>query len=211
MASLDYVMAPGLNPEVYARLPVAIHTDQQSIQDLDVYFQNSLTKGCGIENSSHAIPEGMGSNQVGGRSRKNRAANRKNTRKAERKASRKADRKSSRKAERKSSRKNARSLRSRKNRRQHGGIMDITNLGSSLYTRPYTADSPPNAFQTIGAAVTGSTNPIPINIPNPNSPVNNNWSYVSNGTAGIINPSNITPIGNNFSSLASPSPWQTQN
>jgi hypothetical protein len=206
MAPLDYGMTPGLNPGAYGRFPVAIDTDPQSIQNLDVYFQNSLTKGCGTENSSLAIPEGMSSNLVGGRSRKNHAANRKNSRKANRKANRKATRANARTLRSKLSRKSARKTA----RRQHGGIMDITSLPSAIYSRPYMADVPTNTFQSIGAAVTGSTTQIPLNIPNPPSPVDKSWSYLSHGMAGIINPGNVTPIGDQFSALASPAPWQTQ-
>lgn len=209
-APLDYVMAPGLNPQEYGRFPVAINTDPQSIQDLDVYFQNSLTKGCGIENSSLTIPEGMGSNMVGG-SRKNRKNNRKASRKVNRKASRKMNRKASRKANRKANRKASRKMNrkaSRKNRKnQRGGLIDYTNLGASLYSRPFLASAPPNMFQAVNAVTSGATSPVPVS----SSPSSHTWGYVSRGTDGIINPGNITAIGDNFEKLASPAPWQTQN
>jgi len=110
-AALEYTMSPGLNPGAYGRFPVAIDTDVQSIRDLDVYFQNSLTSRCGAENSSLTIPEGMGSNLVGG-ARSSRKNSRKNSRmNVARKNSRKNSRmnvarKNSRKNNRKNSRKN---------------------------------------------------------------------------------------------------------
>ena len=200
-APLNYNMTPGINTAVYGKFPVAVDTDMNSIKNLDVYFQNSLTKGCGIENSSLSITEGMGSNMVGGSKKRNtRKMNRKVNRKADRKSSRKADRKSSRKANRKSSRKANR-------RGQRGGLADISNLGASLYSRPYLASAPVNTFQSLGASVTGSTSPVPVS----SSPTAHTWGYVSNGIVGTINPSNITKIGDSFESLASPAPWQTQN
>jgi hypothetical protein len=200
MAPLDYGMAPGLNPGAsYGNFPVAINTDPQSIQDLDVYFQSAITKGCGIENSSPTIPEGMGSNMVGGRSRKNKQNKRKALRKSM--ASRKASRKGA--ASRKASRKG---MASRKRfRKQHGGIADISNLGTSLYMRPYTAEAPPSILQNVGASMAGS--PI-MTYP---SPTDNTWQYASRGADGIVNPSSVTHIGSNFSQIASPAPWQTQN
>jgi len=54
-APLQYQMTPGLNTTVYGRFPTAVNTDPSSIRDLDVYFSNSLTKGCGTENSSLSI------------------------------------------------------------------------------------------------------------------------------------------------------------
>lgn len=203
MAPLAYAMTPGLNQAVYGKFPVAIHTDPQSIQDLDVYFQNSLTKGCGTENSSLTIPEGMGSNMVGGRSRKNRKNARSATRKdrKNRKVNRKVDRKN-----RKTGRKNARTNRktNRKNRKQRGGLVDVSNLGISLYSRPYLADAPPNYFQSMGAAASGSTTPVP----GPSSPVSHTWGYLSSGTSGLINPGAIASNGN-IKDLASPAPWQS--
>jgi len=204
MAPLDYGMAPGLNPGIYGNFPVAINSDPQSIQDLDVYFQSAITKGCGIENSSPTIPEGMGSNMVGGRSRKNKQNKRKSVmmRKASRKGavSRKASRKGA--ASRKASRKGAASR--RRFRKQHGGIADISNLGTSLYMRPYLADVPPSILQSMGAP------PGSPSLSHP-SPTDNTWEYASRGADGIINPGNVTHIGSNFSQIASPAPWQTQN
>jgi len=198
MAPLDYTMTPGINPGVYGRFPVAINSDPQSIQDLDVYFQNSLLKGCGTENSSLTIPEGMGSNMVGG-SRKHRKSTRKVNRKVTRKVNRKANRKVNRKANRKANRKSTRKA-------QRGGLVDIANLATSLYSRPYTADAPPNILQTLGANASGATSPAG----SPSSPSDHTWQYVSNGTAGIINPGNVSFVNNEFARLANPSPWQTQ-
>jgi len=200
-APLNYDMAPGLNPPTYGRFPVAIDTDSQSIQDLDVYFQNSLTKGCGTENSSLTIPEGMGSNMVGG------SKQRKNTRKANRKASRKVNRKESRKMNRKASRKvNRKASRKSSRKNQRGGLVDYTNLGSSLYMRPSLSTVPINPLTQISSSLSGATTTIPA----PASPSAHTWGYVSNGTAGLIDPNNVTFIPDNFSKLASPAPWQTQ-
>ena len=71
-APLDYVMTPGANVPVYGRFPVEVDTDPGSIKDLDVYFQNALTFGCGKEAGYWPqVPANMGSNQVGGRRRRN--------------------------------------------------------------------------------------------------------------------------------------------
>ena len=69
-APLDYVTAPGLNIQAYARFPVEAGTDPASVRNLDVYFKDSLTADCGVKDSSLQVPANMGSNQVGGRRRR---------------------------------------------------------------------------------------------------------------------------------------------
>ena len=191
-APLDYAMVPGANVQVYGRFPVEADTDPATIRDLDVYFQDSLTKGCGIENSSLTVPVEMGSNKVGGKRcnmRKSRA-NRKNTRKNTRKASRKANRKNNRKANRKTA------------RRHRGG--DLT---TSLMYHPYISSVPSGTLQNTILNVQG-TEPA---VPDSGNPTVQTWNYVSHGTAGTINPGLVTPIVGNFDKLASPPPWQTPN
>ena len=236
-AGLAYTMTPGLNPGAYGRFPVAIDTDVQSIRDLDVYFQNSLTSRCGAENSSLTIPEGMGSNLVGGASRKNSRKNsrmnvmRKNSRKNSRmnvmrknsrmNVMRKNSRKNSRmNVMRKDSRMNVMRKNSRKNnrmnvmrkdrrntRRQNGGLMGVAdNLTTSLSTRPYLASVPVGVLQTVGASVSGSTQQVPIS----GNPTAHTWQYQNKGIDGLVAPSNVAYIANNFDKFASPAPWQTQ-
>ena len=185
-ATLDYQMTPGANVQVYGRFPVEVDTDPSSLRNLDVYFQDSLTKGCGMENSGLQVPANMGSNQVGGRRKASRKASRKN-----RKASRK-NRKNSRKSNRKTY---------RKNRRNHSG----GNLMNSLATHPYLSTSPPSLIQ--GAAVSWAGAPQPVS----GSPVVPGWNYHTKGNETLINPGFITRIGDDMTKLASPSPWQTTN
>jgi hypothetical protein len=132
MAPLTYDMTPGANVSVYGRFPVEVDTDMASIRDLDVYFNNSLTSGCGTENSSLTVPVEMGSNKVGGaKSRKSRV-NRKTVR---------------------SARKNlrSRSLRNRSTRRMRGG--DWWDY------RPYWASVPPNPLQSVSQSYAGVAPP----------------------------------------------------
>ena len=197
-APLEYVMTPGQQIATYGRFPVEVDTDPASIQNLDVYYQSALTKGCGTENSSLTIPVEMGTNQVGGRSRKNRknrntrmnGKNRKNTRMNGKNA-------------RKNARKNTRNTRksTRKNRQRGGDLM------ASLSSRPFAATAPPNVLQTINNAWSGATTGIPA----PSSPVNQTWGYLSNGTSGLINPGLVTEISSDITKLANPAPWQTSN
>ena len=204
-AGLDYRMVPGLNTESYGKFPVAVNTDTQSIQDLDVYFQNSLTKNCGVENSSLTIPEGMGYNAVGGskndrknsRKSRNNRMNRKNNRNnTERKnASRQL----------KSTRRNN-SQRKNNTRRQHGGIASPLNFGTAMYWRPYSPSAPDNYLQQVGDNSYGHTYQIPSS--NPSSAA---WGYISSGTKGLLNPGNITNLNDNFNTLASPVPYQGAN
>jgi len=80
-------------------------------------------------------------------------------------------------------------------------------LAESLMTHPYISSAPPNMIQQVAASMSGATSPVPF----PGNPVNQQWQYVSNGTAGLMDPGVVTPIGSDFSKLASPAPWQTPN
>jgi hypothetical protein len=188
-APLFYSMEPGV-VGVYGNFPTEIATDPASITNLDVFYQNSLTRGCGVENSSLHVPEDMGSNKVGGkRTRTNRK-------------SRKQARKSYKNKRIRNSRKNARKTLRKSNRKFYGG-----NLAESLMTHPYISSVPPNMIQQAAASISGATEPVPF----PGSPVTHQWQYVSNGTAGIIDPGIVTPIGSDFAKLANHAPWQTPN
>ena len=191
-APLDYGMVPGANVQVYGRFPVEADTDPATIRDLDVYFQDSLTKGCGIENSSLHVPVEMGSNKVGGKRsnmRKSRA-NRKNSRKTTRK---------NRKAA-KNSRKNRSN---RKTYRRHRG----GDLTTSLLYHPYISSVPSGTLQNSILNWEGTEPAVPVS----GNPTVQTWNYNSHGTAGIINPGLVTPITSNFGQLASPPPWQVPN
>lgn len=182
MAPLSYQMAPGANVAVYGRFPVEADTDMSSIKDLDVFFNSGLSHSCGKENSSLTVPENMGSNKVGG-------ARRKSSRKASTQSRRRRTQR--RRINRKSS-----------TRRFHGG-----NLLESVAMRPMMATVPPNMLQVQFHNASGGVPPMPI----PSSPVSHTWQYVSNGTAGLINPGAITNIGSDMTKMASPAPWQTAN
>lgn len=72
-APLDYTMTPGINSNVYGRFPVEVDTDPASIRDMDVYFNSAILKGCNQEvHAFPTVPEGMGSNKVGGGRRSRR-------------------------------------------------------------------------------------------------------------------------------------------
>lgn len=129
-APLSYQMTPGANVQVYGNFPVEAGMDPASIRNLDVYFQDSLTKGCGIENSSRQVPATMGSNKVGGSRRSSRK-----TRKTLRK------------------RKESRAHRSRRSVHRGG------NLLTSLATHPYISTSPSNTIQNASVSWAGSPQP----------------------------------------------------
>jgi hypothetical protein len=82
-APLEYGMTPGsaftTNPvvAVYDRFPIDPTMNPQVVSDLDVFFGSALTRGCGIEDISLKVPADMGSNQVGGKSNRNRKTHRK--------------------------------------------------------------------------------------------------------------------------------------
>jgi hypothetical protein len=182
----DTGMAPGLSVGVYGNFPFEAATDMQSIQDLDVYFANSLNRGCGIENSSLTVPETMGSNKVGGARKSRKSAARKSYKKR-----RVAARKSMRRARK-----------YRGNYKGRGG-----NLLESLASHPYISSAPPNMIQQASAAMSGSTSPVPF----PGAPTSHAWNYQSIGTSGIINPGVVSSISADLTNLASPAPWQTSN
>jgi len=120
---LNYQIVPGANVQAYGNFPVEADTDPATIRDLDIYFQDSLTKSCGID-SSRQVPADMGSNKVGGRRRVNRKN--RNTYKKQKK-NRKNTRKSSRK------------------------LMRGGNMLETLMSRPYLATVPSGILQTVGA------------------------------------------------------------
>jgi hypothetical protein len=194
-APLSYTTTPGVIG-VYGNFPTEIATDPASIQNLDVFYQSALTRGCGTENSSLHVPEEMGSNKIGGRrTRTNRKTSRKYARSYKAKRAQTKSRKNGRKTGRKT-------LRKRAARKFYGG-----NLYESLMTHPYISSAPPNMIQQLSASMSGSTSPVPF----PGNPSTHQWQYVSNGTGGLINPGAVTPIGSDFAKLASPAPWQTSN
>ena len=190
-APLNYQMTPGLHVQTYGSFPVEAGMDPASIRNLDVYFQDSLTKGCGIEDSGRHVPATMGSNKVGGSNRSRRSGHRKG-RKTMRKGS--VGRKSSRNSRRKTL---------RKSRRQQRGIHRGGNLLTSLTTHPYLSSSPPNTIQNASVSWAGAQQPPSGN------PVVPAWGYATNGSDRLINPGLITQIGSDMTKLASPSPWQT--
>lgn len=182
----DTGMAPGLSVGVYGNFPFEAGTDMKSIQDLDVYFANSLNRGCGVENSSLTVPETMGSNKVGGARKSRRAAARKSYKKR-------------RTVARKTMRRNRKY---RGNYKGRGG-----NLLESLASHPYISSAPPNVIQQASAAMSGSTSPVPF----PSAPTTHAWGYQSAGISGIINPGVVSSINADLTKLASPAPWQTSN
>ena len=110
-------------------------------------------------------------------------------------------RKNSNSRNRKNTRKNNR--RNSRNQRQNGGVMDIGNIGTSFYYRPYTASSPDNIAQRFGDIGSGTTYVIP-----PSPPYQHTFQYNSHGTQGIMNPGNVTKLNDSFPTLASPPPYQ---
>jgi hypothetical protein len=188
----DTGMAPGLSVGVYGNFPFEAGTDMKSIQDLDVYFSNSLNRGCGVENSSLTVPETMGSNKVGGARKSRRAAARKSYKKR-------------RTVARKTMRRN------RKYRGRGGNLLDSLSNGASylgmVASHPYISSAPPNVIQQASAAMSGSTSPVPF----PSAPTTHAWGYQSAGISGIINPGVVSSINADLTKLASPAPWQTSN
>lgn len=182
----DTGMAPGLSVGVYGNFPFEAATDMKYIEDLDVYFANSLNRGCGVENSSLTVPETMGSNKVGG-ARKSRKSMARKSYKKRRTVARKTMR---------------RNRKYKGNYKGRGG-----NLLESLATHPYISSAPPNLIQQTSAVMSGSTSPVPF----PGSPTTHAWGYQSSGISGIINPGVVSSIGDDLTKLASPAPWQTSN
>jgi hypothetical protein len=175
-------MAPGSNVAVYGRFPTEVSTDPASIKNMDVYFNSGLSRGCGTEDSSRQVPAGMGSNKVGGGRRGGRGR---------------------------------RTMR----RRSGGGLQDVINgtvnsvsngfTQASLF-RPFLPSAYPNPLQNAYEQAVGNPAAVPTynpGIPTPSSPVEQTWSYRSNGIAGAINPGIVTGITKDLTSLASPPPW----
>jgi len=183
-APLSYETVPGANVAVYGRFPVEAGTDMPSITNMDVYFQNSLTAGCGIQDSSLRVPVDMGSNKVGGR----------------RGRTGRSKRGGARKTYRKRNTRKANTMRRRRGDRKRGG-----SLLESIGMRPYMATAPPNTVQLASNGWSGMAAPVSGR---PEVPA---WNYRSSGTDGLINPGMVSYIGSDFGKLASPAPWQTPN
>jgi hypothetical protein len=184
-APLSYETVPGANVAVYGRFPVEAGTDMPSITNLDVYFQNSLTAGCGVQDSSLRVPVDMGSNKVGGRRGRSNRTKRVTARKTYRK---------------RSTARKANTMRRRRGDRKRGG-----SLLESIGMRPYMATPPPNPVQLASNSWSGMAAPVSGR---PEIPA---WNYRSSGIDGLINPGLVSHIDSNFGKLASPSPWQTPN
>ena len=88
----------------------------------------------------------------------------------------------------------------RQKKTQRGG-----NLLESLASQPFLSGAPPNSIQIAANQWYGNTQAIPA----PSSASSPTWAYASRGTAGLIDPGFITPIGSDFSKLASPPAWQS--
>ena len=197
VAPLNYVMTPGADVSVYGRFPVEVDTDPGSIRDLDVYFQNALTLGCGntkYDNNDPwpQVPANMGSNQVGGARRTNR--NRKG----------------------RTARKGRKGRKTLRRQRQRGGDIfgDIGNFFSSGYTsvtgsapqglgdfsRPF-ATVYPNPLQQAYTAYSGE---VPGKYPADPSPEKHSWNYHSKGTSMSIAPQNVSSITADFNKQTTP-------
>ena len=194
VAPLNYVMTPGADVSVYGRFPVEVDTDPGSIRDLDVYFQNALTLGCGNNNYNDnvpwpQVPANMGSNQVGGarRHRKGRTA-----------------------------RKGRKGRKTLRQRRQRGGDIfgDISNFFGSGYTSVTGSAAPsldpisrpfstvyPNPLQQAYTAYSGE---VPGKYPADPSPEKHAWNYQSKGTSMSIAPQHVTSITADFNKQTTP-------
>lgn len=95
-------------------------------------------------------------------------------------------------------RRSRRNHRNRRTRKQRGG-----NLLESLMVHPYLSSAPPSSVQTFANAYAGAPPYAP------SSPTQHTWAYMGRGTSGLIDPGLITPIGSDFSKLASPPAWQS--
>jgi hypothetical protein len=187
-APLSYETVPGANVAVYGRFPVEAATDMPSILNMDVYFQNSLTAGCGVQDSSLRVPVDMGSNKVGGR--RSRAAQRRGT-------------KNMRKTYRK--RNAARKASTLRRRSAVGGRKRGGSLLESIGSRLYMATAPPNTVQLTSNNWAGMAAPVS------GRPEVAAWNYRSSGTDGLINPGMVSRIDGSFQQLANPAPWQSSN
>jgi hypothetical protein len=196
-APLQYQMGPGLHVQNYGNFPVEAATDPASIRNLDVFFQDSLVKGCGTENSSLSVPVDMGSNKVGGKRSRSRSHSLSHSRARARAHSHKRGQRAV-KNQRKTYRKH------RASRRQRGGDM-----WDSLVSRApllYNATPFPNAMQSVANIWNGGTEPVPVS----SSPAVHTWQPMSSGIAGTINPGIITRLPDDLNKLASPAPWQSK-
>jgi len=186
IAPLSYVMTPGADVSVYGRFPVEVDTDPGSIKDLDVYFQDALTLGCGKNTEFWpTVPQNMGSNKVGGR-RTNRNRKGRKGRKG-------------------------RNGRKTLHRKQRGGnVLDtiggwigngfttVTGLNADDASRPMFATAPPNAIQSGYTTYTGMAPP-----PAP-EPEKRAWDFQSKGTAMAISPQHVARISADFNDRVSP-------
>ena len=181
-APLDYAMTPGLNIQAYGRFPIEAGTDPASVRNLDVYFQDSLTKDCGVKDSSLHVPANMGSNQVGG---------------GRRRGSRRVGKKARRTMRRGG-------LKGRRGTfRQRGGDL----LESITARMPFVNNSSvaPNLLQTAQNMYTGGTQPVPA----PADPSLHTWEPRTHGVGGLINPGVVAYVPNDVGKLANPAPWMT--
>ena len=175
--------------------PVEAATDPASIRNLDVFFQDSLVKGCGTENSSLSVPVDMGSNKVGGKRSRSRSRSLSHSRARARAHSQKRGKRAV-KNQRKTYRKH------RASRRQRGGeIWDSLQGRAPLL---YNATPFPNTMQSLASVWSGGTEPVPVS----SSPAVHTWQPLSNGIAGTIDPGIITRLPDDLNTLANPAPWQ---
>ena len=203
VAPLNYVMTPGADVSVYGRFPVEVDTDPGSIRDLDVYFQDALTLGCGNTKYDDnvqwpQVPANMGSNQVGGVRRTNRNRKGRTARKG---------------------RKGRKTLR----RRQRGGDIfgDIGNFFGSGYTSitgsaPQGLDDFSRPFSTVypnplQQAYTAFSGEVPGNYPADPSPEKHAWNYQSKGTSMSIAPQHVTSITADFNKQTTPMLYSASN
>ena len=191
VAPLNYVMTPGADVSVYGRFPVEVDMDPGSIKDLDVYFQDALTLGCGNKTEFWpTVPANMGSNQVGGRrTNKNRKGR---------------------------GRKGRKGRNTMRRRTQRGGDIfgDIGNFFGSGYTNVTGSAAPsldpisrpfstvfPNPFQVGYNTLSGQ---VPNNYPANPSPEKHAWEFQSKGTGMAIPPQNISNITADFNKMLTP-------
>jgi hypothetical protein len=181
-APLDYSMVPGLNIQAYGRFPIEAGTDPASVRNLDVYFQDSLTKDCGVKDSSLHVPANMGSNKVGG---------------ARRHKSRRASH-GKRKTQRRGGRKGRRGT-----YKQRGG--DLLESITARAPFVYNATVSPSLVQQASHALAGSTQAVPA----PADPSVHTWEARTNGLSGLINPGQVAYVPNDVGRLANPAPWMS--
>ncbi len=189
-APLDYSMTPGLNIKAYGNFPIEAGTDPASIRNLDVYFQDSLTKDCGVKDSSLHVPANMGSNQVGGVRHQ-----------LSRRGKRKSVRASTMRRRAQTSRKGQKGRRA--SYRQRGGDL----LESITARTPFIHNSSvaPNLLQSAQNAYIGGTQAIPA----PADPSAYTWEPRTHGISSLINPGVVAYVPNDVGRLSNPAPWMT--